>query len=72
MYVFICFWLLWVFIAVRGFSLVAVCGLLIATASLVVEHGLQGVQASVVAAPGLSRCGFQAVECRLSSCGTYA
>ena len=46
---FIYFWLRWVFVAVRGFSLaaasrgpllVAVCGLLIAVASLVVEHGL--------------------------------
>ena len=53
MYVFICFWLLWVFIAVRGFSLVAVCGLLIATASLVVEHGLQGVQALELSCMGL-------------------
>ena len=29
----------------RGFSLVAVCGLLIAMASLVAEQGLEGVQA---------------------------
>ena len=45
-----------------GFSLVAasgsyslgvVCRLLVAVVSLVVEHGLEGVQASVVAAPGL-------------------
>jgi len=34
----------------RGFSLVAMCGLLIAVASLVAEPGLQGAQASVVAA----------------------
>ena len=46
---FIYFWLRWVFIAVRGLSLVvasggllfvAVRGLLIAVASLVAEHGL--------------------------------
>ena len=43
------FWLHWVFVAARGLSLVvvsrgllfiAVCGLLIAVASLVAEHGL--------------------------------
>ena len=48
--VFVCFlWLRWVFVAVRGLSLVAarggllsfaVHGLLIAVASLVAEHGL--------------------------------
>ena len=43
----------------RGYSLVAVRGVgwggegLIAVTSLVAEHGLQGVQASVVAAPRL-------------------
>ena len=46
---FIYFWLLWVFVAVRGLSLVAVSGgysfivvhrLLIAVSSLVAEHGL--------------------------------
>ena len=36
-----------------GHSLVAVCGLLIAMASLVVEHGLEDTQASVVVAHGL-------------------
>ena len=44
-----CFWLHWVFVAARGlslvaesrgYSLVAVCGLLIAVASLVTEHVL--------------------------------
>ena len=34
------FWLCWVFIAVHRLSLAAVCGLLIAVASLVAEHGL--------------------------------
>ena len=37
---FIYFWLRWVFVAAHGLSLVAVSGLLIAVASLVVEHGL--------------------------------
>ena len=39
-----------------GYSLVGVSGLLVAVASLVVEHGLGGIQASVVAAHGLSSC----------------
>ena len=48
-YLFIYIWLCWVFVAVRGLSLVVVsrglffdvvCGLLIAVASLVAEHGL--------------------------------
>ena len=34
------FWLRWVFVAVRGLSLVVVRGLLIAVASLVAEHRL--------------------------------
>ena len=56
-------WLCWVFTAEcrlslaavsGGYSLVAVCGLLIAAASLVAEHRLQGIEASVVVVPGLS------------------
>ena len=35
-----------------GYSLVVMCGLLIVVASLVVEHGLQGMQASVDVLPG--------------------
>ena len=59
----------WVFIAAcglsliaasRGYSLVALCGLLIAMTSLVAEHELQSVQASVVVACGLSHCGTRA------------
>ena len=74
------FWLCWVFVAVhglslvvasRGYSLAAVCGLLIVVASLV-EHGLQGVQTSVVAAHRLSCCGIRALDCRLRSCGPRA
>ena len=51
---------------------VAVHGLLIAVASLVAEHGLLGTQVSVVVAHGLTSCGLRALECRLSSCGTWA
>ena len=43
-----------------GFSLVVVPRLLIVVTSLVVEHGLEGVQTSVVTACGLSSCGVQA------------
>ena len=46
----------------EGYSLVAVCGLLIAVTSLVVAHRLQGVWASVFAACGLSICGSRALE----------
>ena len=51
--VFIYFWLHCVFVAVRGPALHVAHGLLIAVASLVVEHGLQSPQASVAVAPGL-------------------
>ena len=47
-------------VASRGPSLAAVLGLLVAAASLVAEHRLQGARASVAAAPGLSSCGAQA------------
>ena len=47
------FWLCWVFIAAHRLSLVAVHGPLIAVASLVAEHELSGVWASV-AVHGLS------------------
>ena len=73
-------WLCWLFVAVHGLSLVAVSGgysvaahgLLIAVASLVVEHRLQGVWTSVVVTRGLSSCGLRALEHRLSSCGAWA
>ena len=57
------FWLCWVSVAARGlsliaahggFSLTAVCRLLIAVASLVREHRLWGTRTAVVAAHGLS------------------
>ena len=53
------------------FPLVVVRRLLIVVASLV-EHGVQGAQALVAAAHGLSNCGFRALKHRLSSCGTWA
>ena len=53
----------------RGYALV-VHRLLIALASLVAEHGLKGMWASVIVAHGLSSCGSQALGHRLSSCGT--
>ena len=62
-------WLFWVFVAVRGLaltaasrghSLLATCRLLGALTSLIVEHGLQDIQASAVAACRLSSCGSQA------------
>ena len=76
---FIYLWLCWVFVvlqsltaASRGYCLVAVCGLLIAVASLVAEQGLRGVQASVVATPGLKICSSQTLEHKLSSCSIQA
>ena len=60
---FIYFWLHWVSIAVRrlsrvaasgGYSLAVVLRLPDAVASLIVEHGLQGLWASAVVVPGLS------------------
>ena len=47
------------------FPLVAVCGLLIAVASLVVE----GVWALEVATYGLNTCSSRVLEQRLSRCG---
>ena len=55
-----------------GYSLVVVLRLLISVALLVVEHGLLGTKASVAAARGLGRCGFRALEHRISSCGAQA
>ena len=48
-------------VASRGYSLLAVLGLLILLASLLAEHGLYSTQASVVAAPGLQSTGSTAV-----------
>ena len=59
------FWRRWVFIAARGLSLVAVSGLLIVVASLVVEPAFSRCV-------GFSSCGSWALEHRLSSCGVWA
>ena len=75
-YLFIYFWLRWVFVAVRGLSLVVTlrCG---ARAShcggfSCCRAQALGVWASVVVARGLSSCGLLALERRLSSCGSRA
>ena len=44
-------------VASRSYTLVAVRGLLVAVASLVAEHRVCGIWASVVVAHGLSGCG---------------
>ena len=74
------FWLHWVFIAACRLSLVAASG----GYSLLWCVGFSlwwllfcgawalGTRASVVVALGLSSCSSQALECRLSSCGTQA
>ena len=53
-------------VANGGYSLAVVCGFLIAVASLVVEQGLRGTQASVVAALRLQSTGSIVVAQRLS------
>ena len=55
-------WLWWV-----GLLFIAVCGLLTVVAFLVLEHGLWGVQASVVVTRGLSSTGSTVVAAELSS-----
>ena len=56
----------------RGYPLVAGRWLLVVVASLAVELRLSGPCASAVVARGLSSCGFQALEHRLNSCGSWA
>ena len=51
-----------------GYSLVEVHKLLIAVASLLVEHALKSSWASIAAMRRLSSCGSLALEHRLSSC----
>ena len=58
--------------ASRGYSLVAVCRLLFAVASLVASHRLKGAWASVVVAWGLRNCASRALEFRCSSCDAQA
>ena len=57
-----------------GYSPVGVHRLLIAVASPVAEHRLQGTQASAVVAPGLHSTGLEVVPHRLScstACGIF-
>lgn len=54
----------------RVHSLLVVPDLLVAAASLLMERGPQGPQASVVAERGLRSCGPQAVEHRLDGCAS--
>ena len=53
-------WLHWVFVAAGWLSLVAVVWLLTVVASLAVDHGLYGSQASVVVVHRLNSCGPRA------------
>ena len=55
-----------------AYSVAAVRGLLVAVASLVIQHRLWGAGASVAAARGLGRCSSHALEYRLGSCGAWA
>ena len=78
MFKYIYFWLWWIFIAGRGPPLVAAiqgC----TSCSVWASHcggfpcfgaWALGMQASVVAAPGLGSCGSWALECWLLHCGT--
>ena len=56
----------------KGLLFIAVCRLLIEMASLVVDYRLLGVQTSEAVAHGLSSCGSQTLEHRLSTFGTWA
>ena len=56
----------------RGYSLVAMCRLLIVLAFLVAKHRVQVTWASGVIARGLSSCSSRAVDHKLNSCGTRA
>ena len=69
------FWLRWVFMAVHGLSLVAASGgysSLRCTGFSCGGAQALGTRASVVVVCGLSSCGSQALEHKLSSCGTRA
>ena len=58
--------------ASRVYSLVVVCRLLFAVASMVVEHRLWGKWASIVVARRLGNCSSWALEHRLNGCGPMA
>ena len=78
LFIYVNFWLHWVFVVARAFSSYGEQGLLfVAVRGLPIglshcEARALGTQSSVVAACGLSSCGSQALEHRLSSCGTRA
>ena len=55
-----------------GYSPVAAHGLLVAVVSLVGEYRLEDTQPPVAVVCGLSRCGSQALQRRLNSCGARA
>ena len=69
-YLFLYLWLHWVFVA-AGLLFVAAHGLLIAVASLVAEHGVEGAQTSVVTAHECSSVTW-ALEHGLSSSASLA
>ena len=56
----------WLVAVSRDYSLVAVCGLLLAMASPVAEHGLSSIQAPVAVAR------VQVLKCRPDSYGAWA
>ena len=75
------FWLRWVFVAVRGLSLVAAsggysslrcAGFSLRWLLLLRSTGSRGAWASVAEAHRLSSCGSRALERRLSSCSAWA
>ena len=69
------FLLHWVFVAVRGLSLVVLSrgySLLWCVGFLCCRAWALGTRASVVVARGLSSCGLWALERRLSNCGSRA
>ena len=69
---FIYFWPCWVFVAVRGLSLVVASGASHCGGFSCCRARALGARASVAVARGLSSCGSRALERRLSSCGTRA
>ena len=80
-FLFIYFWSHWVFLAVRGLSLVVESRGYISSCSVQASHRSDffhckaqalGAWASVVAESGFSSCDSWALEHRLSSCGPWA
>ena len=73
------FWLRWVFVAAHGLSLVGRAGATLYCSARASHCGgfsccgaqALGAWASVVVARGLSSCGLEALERKLSSCGAW-